>query len=193
MGDDGLAVANGFAVVDDIGQLPARRLRRIENMLVRERHAGKPQEGEHLQPVTVVVGNAEQLGVGVKRDHCIALERRSGQLRSLQQGSVSWPNQQCDGQTYAKWQHGEREHLRCVSIQTQIYFVEQPVQAAANTGSSKTCADCKGADMSRIDVGFGGDIAELRTEQTEPSATKKNSGYKAININADQDGHGAGQ
>ena len=62
VGDDGLAVADGFAVVDDIGQLPARRLRRIEDMLMRERHAGEPQEGKHLQPITVVVGDAEQFG-----------------------------------------------------------------------------------------------------------------------------------
>ena len=59
MGDDGLAVADRLAVVDEIRKLPARRRRRIENMLVRERHAGKPQEGEYLEPVAVVVGDAE--------------------------------------------------------------------------------------------------------------------------------------
>ena len=62
MDEDGLAVADRLAVIDDVGQLPARRLRRIENMLMHERHAGEPQEGEDLQPVAVVVGDAEQCG-----------------------------------------------------------------------------------------------------------------------------------
>jgi hypothetical protein len=36
MSDDGLTVADGLAVVDDIGKLAARRRRRIENVLMRE-------------------------------------------------------------------------------------------------------------------------------------------------------------
>jgi hypothetical protein len=35
-------------------------------MLMPERHAGKPHEGEHLEAVAVVVGNAEQLGIGIE-------------------------------------------------------------------------------------------------------------------------------
>ena len=88
MGDDGLAVADGFAVVDDIGQLPARRLRRIENMLVRERHAGEPQEGEDLQPVTVVVGDAEQFGIGVEREHGVSTGCRLA-AQSILQAAVA--------------------------------------------------------------------------------------------------------
>src|SRR5262245_23153859 len=43
-GEDGLAVADGLAVIDDVGQLPARRLRCIEDVLMRERHPGELQE-----------------------------------------------------------------------------------------------------------------------------------------------------
>ena len=68
--DDGLAVADGLAVVDQVGQLPARRLRRVENVLMRERHMGELEEGENLQPVAVIVGDAEQGRIGVERDHC---------------------------------------------------------------------------------------------------------------------------
>jgi hypothetical protein len=38
-------------------------------MFMRERHARKLQEREHLQPIAVVVGDAEQFGVGVEREH----------------------------------------------------------------------------------------------------------------------------
>ena len=66
---DGLAVADRVAAVDDIGKLAARRFRGVEDMLVLERHACKLQECEYLQAVAVVVGDAEQRGVGVKRQH----------------------------------------------------------------------------------------------------------------------------
>src|SRR5262249_2391418 len=69
MGDDGITVGDRLSLVDDIGQLAARRRRGIENVLVPERDAGKPQEREHLQAITVVVGDAEQLGVGVEGEH----------------------------------------------------------------------------------------------------------------------------
>jgi len=39
MGDDRVAVADLFAVVDDIGKLPARRLRGVEDVLMDERQA----------------------------------------------------------------------------------------------------------------------------------------------------------
>ena len=41
VGDDGVAVADRLARVDDIGQLAARRRRRVENVLMPERHAGE--------------------------------------------------------------------------------------------------------------------------------------------------------
>jgi len=59
MGDDGFAVADGLAVIDDIGQLPARRGGSVEDMLMDERHSHQLEEGKHLQPVAVVVGDAE--------------------------------------------------------------------------------------------------------------------------------------
>jgi hypothetical protein len=71
MGDDGLAVADRLAVVDDVGELAAWRLRGVEDVLVSERDAGQPQEGEHLQPVAVVVGDAEQRGIRIEGYHRI--------------------------------------------------------------------------------------------------------------------------
>ena len=38
-------------------------------MLMRERHARELEEGEHLQAVAVVVGDAEQFGIGVEGEH----------------------------------------------------------------------------------------------------------------------------
>ena len=57
--EDGLAVADGIIAVNDIGQLAARCLRGVENMLVMERHVGEPQEGVHLQAIAVVVGDTK--------------------------------------------------------------------------------------------------------------------------------------
>jgi hypothetical protein len=46
-------------------------------VLVPEWHAGKPQEREHLEAVTVVVGNAEQFAIGVKASASILRETRT--------------------------------------------------------------------------------------------------------------------
>jgi hypothetical protein len=48
-----------FAVIDDIRQLPARRGGSVENMLVDEWQPHQLEEGKHLQPVAVIVGDAE--------------------------------------------------------------------------------------------------------------------------------------
>ena len=48
MGEDRLAVADCLAIIDDIGKLPARRGRGIENMLMHERHARELEKGEDL-------------------------------------------------------------------------------------------------------------------------------------------------
>src|SRR6185312_11608696 len=69
MRDDGLAVADGLALVDEIGQLSARRRRRIENVLMHEGKAGETQEREDLQPIAVVVGDTEEHRIAVQRDH----------------------------------------------------------------------------------------------------------------------------
>jgi hypothetical protein len=69
MGDDGVAVADRFATVDDVGKLAARRLRGIEDVFVLERRAGELQEDKHLQAVAIVVGNAEQRRIGIEGDH----------------------------------------------------------------------------------------------------------------------------
>jgi len=66
---NGLAVADRIAAVNDIGKLAARRLRGVENMFVPERNSRKPQERKYLEAVAVVVGDAEQRWVGIKRQH----------------------------------------------------------------------------------------------------------------------------
>jgi hypothetical protein len=43
--------------------------RRIENVLVLEPHTVKSQEREYLESIAVVVGNTEQLGIGIEGDH----------------------------------------------------------------------------------------------------------------------------
>ena len=77
MRDDRFAVAERFATVDDVGQLPARRRRSIENVLMPEWHAGEPHERENLQAIAVIVGDAEQLRVGIERDHSPWLQIRA--------------------------------------------------------------------------------------------------------------------
>jgi hypothetical protein len=59
MRDDGRAVADPLAAVDDVGKLAARRLRGVENVLVPESNSGQPQECENLQAIAVIVGDAE--------------------------------------------------------------------------------------------------------------------------------------
>src|SRR6516164_8399160 len=67
--ENGIAVANGVVLVDDVRQLAARCLRGVDNMLVTERHSIELQEGEYLQPVAVVIGDAEQWGIGIECKH----------------------------------------------------------------------------------------------------------------------------
>jgi hypothetical protein len=38
-----------------------------------EIHAGQPEECKYFEPVAVVVGDAGELGVGIKRDHDVFL------------------------------------------------------------------------------------------------------------------------
>ena len=64
MGDDRLAVADGFATVDDVGKLAARRPRCVEKMFMDEGQPDKPQESENLEAIAVVVGHAEKSGIG---------------------------------------------------------------------------------------------------------------------------------
>src|SRR6185312_1253646 len=82
VGYDGLAVGGSLTNDDDVRQLPARGGRRVKDVLVGKRHAGKPHEREHLQPIAIVVCYAEQLGIGIKRDHArqCSAERRKMRL-----------------------------------------------------------------------------------------------------------------
>src|SRR5262249_18974564 len=72
--NDGLTVADRLYVVDDVGQLPARSRRSIENMLMPKRHSNKPHEGEHLQAIAVVIGHGKQFGIGKERNHATSAE-----------------------------------------------------------------------------------------------------------------------
>ena len=74
MGDDSVTIADRLTFVNNVRQLPARRRRRIENVLVPERHAVNAQESEYLEAIAVGVGNAEQLGIGIERDHGTSAE-----------------------------------------------------------------------------------------------------------------------
>src|SRR5437016_10550630 len=68
-------------------------------MLVPERHARKLQEREYLQAVAVIVGDAEQRGVGVKREHAkvpsdlrqATLTRRADRSDALPRVAGYWP------------------------------------------------------------------------------------------------------
>ena len=66
VGDDRVAVADRLAIVNDVGKLPARGGRGIEDVLVSERHAGEFEEGVDLQSIAVVVGDAEKGGVRIR-------------------------------------------------------------------------------------------------------------------------------
>jgi hypothetical protein len=68
-GDNRFAVADRLAVIDDVRQLAAWRVRRIDDVLVAEGQTAQAQEGIDLQPIAVVVGDAEQLGIGKERQH----------------------------------------------------------------------------------------------------------------------------
>ena len=54
--------ADRLAVVNDVGKLPARCGRDVEYVFVDERHNSELEEGVDLQPVAVVVGDAEKGG-----------------------------------------------------------------------------------------------------------------------------------
>src|SRR5271154_454437 len=84
MGNDGLAVAERIAVIDDVGKLPTRRRRCVENVFMHERQANESHESKDLQPVAVVVGYTEKSRVRVKRDHepkILRQRRASEELR----------------------------------------------------------------------------------------------------------------
>src|SRR5207249_8874245 len=64
--DNRITVADRPAIVDDVGKLSARRSRSVEDVLVRERHAGQFEEHKHLEAVVIVISDAEQFRVGIK-------------------------------------------------------------------------------------------------------------------------------
>jgi len=92
---DGLTVADRIVAIDDIGQLTAWRLRGVKNMLVAERHARQLEECKYLQAIAVIVGDAEQRGVGVKREHGeLPLESNFGTSSFLYHRSM-WQSLDC--------------------------------------------------------------------------------------------------
>ena len=90
--DDRLAVADCLAVIDDIGKLSARGRGGVEDLLMDERHARQLEEGKHLEPIAVIVGDAEQFRIGVEYQHplCILAVRSK---TSRQHASVLRLNQ----------------------------------------------------------------------------------------------------
>ena len=70
--------------VDDVGQLAARRGAGVEDVAVAERDAGELEEGPDLEAERVVVGEAEQLRVGIELDHSAG--SGSGASRERPQG-----------------------------------------------------------------------------------------------------------
>ena len=64
MADDRVAVADGCVAVYQIGKLPARRFRRVEDMFMAKGQAAQLEEGIDLQPERIVVRDAEQVGMG---------------------------------------------------------------------------------------------------------------------------------
>src|SRR5262249_34910205 len=91
MGDDRVAITDRLAVVHDVRQLPARRRGCIENVLVLEWHPVKPQEREYLQAIAVVVGNAEQFGIGIERDHRVLHGTDGGDIREESNQAAASP------------------------------------------------------------------------------------------------------
>ena len=75
VGNDVLAVADRHAIVGDVGKLSARRRRGIEYVLMGEGQAGEAHKGKDLQPIAVVFGDAEQLGIRIEDDHELSSER----------------------------------------------------------------------------------------------------------------------
>src|SRR5262252_4784058 len=69
IGKNGLTVADYILAIDDIGQLTARCFCGIKNMLVAELHSCQLEKCIYLQAVAIIVGDAEQRGIGVKREH----------------------------------------------------------------------------------------------------------------------------
>jgi hypothetical protein len=65
MGDDGLAVADDFPLVDDEGKLPSWGLRRVEKMFMDKRQPDEPKESENLEAIAIVVGHAEKRRIGL--------------------------------------------------------------------------------------------------------------------------------
>jgi hypothetical protein len=59
MGDDRVAIADGFIAVLKLGQLPARCILRIENMLVPETKLAQFQTRIDLLAIGIVVGAAK--------------------------------------------------------------------------------------------------------------------------------------
>jgi hypothetical protein len=78
MSDDRVAVSDMFAIVDDVGQLAARRRLRIENMFVPEGQSRELQERKNLEPERIVVRDSEQFGIGIQAEHVASRPRQIG-------------------------------------------------------------------------------------------------------------------
>jgi hypothetical protein len=69
MRDDRIAVADILVAIEDVGQLATRRRFRIKDMLMAKGQVAQLQEGENLQHIRIVIGNAVEFRVGIEGDH----------------------------------------------------------------------------------------------------------------------------
>jgi hypothetical protein len=71
-GDGGV---NCGAMPDEIAMRDDKLLGRVQKrrrLLISERQAGQLEESENLKAVAVVVGDAEQLGIGIESKHAVS-------------------------------------------------------------------------------------------------------------------------
>lgn len=79
MGDDAVAIADRFFAIHQIRQLSTRREARVEDVPMLEVHPAQTHKREYLETEGIVVGDAKQVGIGIKRQHeaLLAMGRHS--------------------------------------------------------------------------------------------------------------------
>jgi hypothetical protein len=75
MSDNGVAVADRLARVDDIRELTAWCGRGVEDMVVAKLLVSEPQECKNLQAEGVVVGDAKQRRIRIEGEHLTSTGR----------------------------------------------------------------------------------------------------------------------
>src|ERR1700761_2181134 len=91
MRDDPVAIANRFFAIDQIRQLSARCKARVEDVTMLEIHPAQTHERKYLETEGIVVGDAKQVGIRIKRQHeaLLARGRHSTRKPLLRRAEVS--------------------------------------------------------------------------------------------------------